>query len=73
MSERQSIFAWLSALAISAVLVVNSELNRHHHFASHRLGARIAAGVVAWLGIAVVIRVVCFVAARAARRIWPRR
>jgi branched-subunit amino acid transport protein len=71
MSWRQSTFAWLTALAISAVLVVNSELNRHH-FAAHRLGPRIAAGVVAWLGIAVIIRVIVFVVARAAARIWPR-
>lgn len=30
----------------------------------------IAAGVLVWLGIAVVIRVLCFVVGQAARRIW---
>jgi hypothetical protein len=72
MTRSQSAFAWVSSLAISAVLVLNGELNRHH-FATHKLGPRIAAGVVAWLGIAVVIRVLCFVVARTARLIWPSR
>lgn len=63
MRDQRNVLAWLAAVAISAAIVLPSDLNRHH-YAAHKLGPRIVAGVLIGVALATILRLVIFVGAR---------
>jgi hypothetical protein len=56
---RTGVIEWLVSVAISAAIVLPAELTRHH-FASHRLSARIGGAILVWIAVATVIRFIMF-------------
>jgi hypothetical protein len=63
---KSSAIAWIGALAVSAVIVLSFELNRHHYAAS-KVSARVGAAILIWLALAVIFRFVVFVVKRLMR------
>jgi hypothetical protein len=63
---KSRVIAWIGALAVSAVIVLSRELNRHHYAAS-KVSARIGAAILIWLALAVIFRFVVFVVMRLMR------
>jgi hypothetical protein len=60
----------LASLAVSGVIVVLIEINKHH-YAAHRLGGRIAGGIIAWLAFATVFRFISYISERSRGRTPP--
>jgi hypothetical protein len=71
MRDQKNLLAWLAAIMVSTALVLPSELNRHH-YAAHKLGPRIVAGVLIWVAIATIVRLVIFLGARLVALVSPR-
>jgi hypothetical protein len=65
--DRHAAGPWLVSLAISGVLVVLIEINKHH-YAAHRLGGRIGGGILLWVGLAATFRFIGYVIERPRRR-----
>jgi Family of unknown function (DUF6159) len=60
----KSVWPWLASAAIGGAIVLLWELNKHH-YAAHRLSARILAAIMVWLALAALVRFVIWLASRA--------
>jgi hypothetical protein len=64
---RSGLSAWFAASTVSAAIVLSIELNRHH-YAAHKVGARVAAAILIWLALGVIFRFFVFLAMRVRRQ-----